>query len=109
MYDATHEQKYLDIAEDLYGGCCTSSWSYSWDSKGAYVLEHGMTLVGLAAVCYVLSFGWFGSCVLCPVIWSFLLRTPFLPFTTHQRHAHTPNSPRRTAPPMEADQERQVP
>ena len=37
MYEATQEQKYLDIAEDLYGGCCTSSWSYSWDSKGACV------------------------------------------------------------------------
>lgn len=34
LYEATGEQEYLDKAESLYaGGCCGSSWSYSWDAK----------------------------------------------------------------------------
>ena len=33
LYEATGDKKYLEIAEDMYGGCCGSSWSYSWDSK----------------------------------------------------------------------------
>jgi hypothetical protein len=68
MYEATREQKYLDIAEDLYGGCCTSSWSYSWDSKGACV--HGwlesVGWLGLHDMVWVVGRGFVGASVRIP-------------------------------------------